>query len=267
MINLIDLLGLKGITLEKYKIHLATGSNPPPIEAFFEGRFKEWQEDQNNRNFECPMVLALISLGSDKWLFAGVYNVLGVGPGLRTPFKYDTELLLGQADLIGRIIVKYKRPSRASYIWGYKFGSELEVSEILESRLSIELFPGYNNVLLSQSKLKLIQSKEEASWKAALSSVGGIYLIVDTLTGKNYVGSAIGEGGFWQRWRAYSETGHGDNKDLKALIKDKGPQYSRNFQLAILEITDLQASVEYIIGRENHWKEVLMSREFGYNSN
>jgi len=34
-----------------YKIHLATGGPPPPLEAFFKGKFKEWQEHQTEETF------------------------------------------------------------------------------------------------------------------------------------------------------------------------------------------------------------------------
>jgi hypothetical protein len=32
-------------------------------------------------------------------------------------------------------------------------------------------------------------------------------------------------------------------------------------------VCDINASSEYIISRECHWKDVLLSREFGYNHN
>jgi hypothetical protein len=267
MIRLVDLLKLQGVALEDYKIHLATGEGSPPLDAYLAGTFKDWQEDQTQKNFECAMVLSLIYLGGGRWLFAGVYRVMGVHPGQNTASKYETQLLPGHEELIGRVIVKYKREGRASYRWGHKYGAELEVAEILESAKSIERFPGYNNVRISHSKLALLVSKEEPSWKSALSSVGGVYLIMDTLAGHAYVGSASGEGGVWQRWRAYAETGHGGNVELKALLKAEGAEYLSNFQYSMLEIADLQAPVDQMSVRENHWKEVLLSRKFGHNSN
>lgn len=267
MIRLVDLLKLQGVTLDHYKIHLATGAKPTPFEAYLRGAFKEWQEDQTKKNFECSMVLSLIHLGTDRWLFAGVYAISGVGPGQNTAFKYKTELIPGHEELIGRIVVRYKREYRASYIWGHKYGNKLEVLELLDSPLSIEPFPGYNGVCISHSTLRLLQQKEEPSWKAALSSVGGVYVIMDTATGKPYVGSAYGEGGLWQRWREYADSGHGGNMELKSLLTGQGADYSANFQYSILEIADPQSSAEQLLARETHWKAVLLSREFGYNSN
>lgn len=267
MIRLVDLLKLEGVTLDPYKIHLATGANPTPLEAYLGGNFKEWQEDQTKKNFECDMVLSLIHLGGERWLFAGVYSILGVGPGQNTAFRYETKLYPGLDELIGRVVVRYKRGYRASYIWGDKYGNKLEVSEVLDTPFSIEHFPGYNRVRITHSTLRLLQTKEEPSWKAALSSVGGVYVIMDTATGKAYVGSACGEGGLWQRWRAYAEDGHGGDTELKALLASRGISYSDNFQYAVLEIADPQSSGEQVCARENHWKGVFLSREFGYNSN
>ena len=150
MIRLVDLLKLQGLSLDDYKVHLATGAKPTPLEAYLAGTFKEWQEDQTKKNFECSMVLSLIHLGADRWLFAGVYGIRGVGSGQNTAFKYDTELLPGHDEFIGRVIVRYKRECRASYIWGHKYGNKLEVSEVLASPLSIVPFPGYNGVCISQ---------------------------------------------------------------------------------------------------------------------
>lgn len=267
MLNLVDLLKIKGIQLENYKIHLATGVDYSPLDAFLAGTFKAWQEQQNQKNFQCDFILSLISLEGDKWVFAGIYKVLGVTEGTTYPYLYQTELLPNQEDLIGKVIVRYKRPSRASYIWGHKYSEYLEVFEIRAEPISIEQFPGYNNVIVRHNKLKIIVEQNETSWKTALSNVKGVYLIADSSTGKLYVGSATGEGGIWQRWQSYVETGHGENSELKDLIKSKGCEYTENFQYSILEIADSHATQEYIIGREIYWKNAVLSREFGYNSN
>jgi hypothetical protein len=103
------------------------------------------------------------------------------------------------------------------------------------------------------------------SWKAALSSVAVVYVIVDTRTGNPYVGSACGVGGFWQRWVAYVLTGHGGNCKLQDLLASKGPDYAKNFQFAVLEVCNVEESETEVRQRESHWKNVLRSGEFGYN--
>jgi hypothetical protein len=55
--------------------------------------------------------------------------------------------------------------------------------------------------------------------------------------------------------------------ELGVLLQHQGENYAHNFQYSILEIADLQDSGDQICVRECHWKNVLMSREFGYNAN
>lgn len=270
MLKLIDLIALSGVSLENFKIHCATGSNPTPLEAFFDGKFKEWQEHQNQRNFQCDQVVSLIHLGGDKWLFAGLYAVHGVERRTQRKkswYQYSTSELEGLEHLTGRAIVRFEKKFRASYLRGTKYTENLIVAEVREERMSVGDFPGYNLVLLSYRLLRTIVREDLPSWKSALSNVSGVYLITDTNIGKHYVGSAYGGEGIWQRWVAYAKDGHGGNKELKEILQSNGNEYVHNFQLSVLEVCDLNASKEHIIGREAHWKDVLCSREFGYNKN
>ncbi len=86
-------------------------------------------------------------------------------------------------------------------------------------------------------------------------------------TRKQYVGSAYGEDCIWQRWSEYVKNGHGGNIDLKNLLNTNGQNYKTNFKYFILEVWNMNLGKDYIIQRENYWKEVLMSRQFGLNSN
>ncbi len=269
MIKLTDFLHACKIplNLQSYKMHLATGYTNPPIDAFFEGKFKEWQEYQTRKNFPCDMVIGLIELARNKWLFAGVYKVLGCVKKSDKHVAYSTALVAGQDDLIGRIIVYHERRGRASYLKGKSDGGEFYISEIKERKLSIEEFPGYDSVWLTHNKLRIIIEQNIQSWFGALSNIKGVYLISDTVSGKLYVGSATGDNGIWQRWSSYAINGHGGNKELRKLLAGKQKGYETNFQYSILEIADSHASDEYILERESYWKNVLMSRRFGYNSN
>jgi len=264
LIRLIGLLKAQGIELGRYKIHLATTGTTSPLDAYLQRTFKEWQEEQHAKNFECETVIGLIHRGGDLWLFAGVYRILSV-EGAKSEFRYRTELLPGQDDLVGRIVVRFKREFRNSYIWGDKYGSQLEIAKLLELPFAIENFKGYNKVRLSHKDLKLIVNNSEESWRSALSSVSGIYLIMDKETGKAYVGSAYAEGGIWQRWRRYADTGHGDDVKLINLLEAKGVSYAEHFQYAILEIADPLDTDKQVLERESHWKKVLMTHDFGYN--
>ena len=269
MLKLIDFLisCQVPINLDSYKIHLATGFPNPPLEAFFEGKFKEWQEWQTRRNFPCKMIVSLIELRRNKWLFAGVYKVLDHEKKSEKHIAYFTELLEGQDDIIGRIVVHHERKGRAAYLWGKKDGGEFYISEIKEKKLTVEEFPGYNSVLVSFPKLKIIINQNIQSWYGALANIKGVYLITDNKTGKQYVGSAFGNDGIWHRWSDYATNGHGGNKELRTLLQANGSDYKNCFQYSILEIADFNSPDDYILQREKYWKDVLRTREFGYNSN
>ena len=250
------------------KIHFASNQGSDPLLAFYEGRFKAWQEEQTQRNFNRPYVLGLIQLeGKSSWLYAGLYQVLGVAAETQTGWQYDTELVRGQEELVGRVVIRYAKLFRNSYPAFETCGDSLRVVELKRERASISAFPGYKNVLLKKQELDVVVSQSLDSWRSALSSVSGVYVIVDRSSGKQYVGSAYGEGGIWSRWCEYSASGHGDNKELKALLKQESPSHSRQFQFSILEVCDLSFSKDQVIARESHWKNALCSREHGLNGN
>lgn len=265
MIKLMDLIRLAGLTIGKFKIHCATGEDPTPLEAFYDGKFKKWQEYQTKRNFECEHIISLISLEGSDWLFAGVYKVHGVQPW-SFDFKYSTSEVSGLEHLAGRAIIEFNKQFRASYLNGERYADSLIVKEIKPERQLFGDFPGYNKVYLPFRGLKTVVRQELQSWKTALSNVAGIYLIADKMNGKQYVGSAYGDMGIWQRWCVYADTEHGGNKELRQQLSDKSDEYAMNFLFTILEIIDLNASKEYVTAREGHWKDALLSRQFGYNS-
>ena len=270
MLKLTDLLRLSGIELVDFKIHCATGIESSPLEAFLDGSWKQWQERQNQKNFECDQILSLIHLGGTRWLFGGVFTVLGVKQGnIHNPngYEYETKELDGLGHLTGRAVVEFTKTFRASYLRGEKYANELLVAAIRDQRLTVGDFPGFNDVLLSHTMLRTVVRESHPSWHAALSNVSGVYVITENTTGKQYVGSAYGGVGIWQRWSAYAKTGHGGNKELRQLLDSKGTDHMHAFQFSILEVCDLNSSKEDIIGRESHWKTVLRTREFGLNSN
>lgn len=269
MIKFVDFLLFNKVplNLDSYKIHLAIGNNSLPLLAYYEGKFKKWQEWQTKRNFKCDMVVSLIHLRQDKWLFVGVYKILGSKKKAPKYIAYKTKLIKGHSELIGRVVVQHKRIGRASYLIGRKDGGEFYLSELTEKKLTIENFPGYGNICISFNKLEIIINQHEQTWYGALASARGVYLITDTKTGKQYVGSATGDSGIWQRWSDYVNNGHGGNRDLIKVLKMHDNTYKMNFQYSILEIADSNANDKHIEGRERYWKDVLKTREFGYNGN
>jgi len=63
----------------------------------------------------------------------------------------------------------------------------------------------------------------------------------------------------------YAKTGHGNDKILKKLLQFHGDDYKSNLQLTILEAKETYEENNEIIAREAFWKEILATREFGYN--
>ncbi len=276
MIKLLDIIPIRKEDLAKYKLHLAS-SPRDKREPYYEllkdlkerdqkiKYFKSWQELQNIESFNRDFIFSLVYFNPDEWIFAGIYKC--EGPKREgSYFKYDTELLDLGKDLIGRLVIHFKRHGRQPYRNLEKWADKMEVLEITRKRYPVDEFPGYENVLIEFNCLKSIIEIEEPSWKTALSSVKGVYIITDRNTGKVYIGSAYGENSFWSRWSQYIKNGHGGNKELEAIIREKGLEYASNFQFAILEVT-FKITDNEIMKRETHWKKVLKSREFGYNEN
>ena len=101
---------------------------------------------------------------------------------------------------------------------------------------------------------------DNIEWQRYLSSRAGVYLILDTSNGEQYIGSAYGEEGFWGRWSTYAHTGDGGNKDLK----DKDPKL---FQFSILWESLVSTNKKTILQVESHFKLNLGTRVHGLNNN
>ncbi|AXQ28350.1 GIY-YIG nuclease family protein [Solimonas sp. K1W22B-7] len=253
----------------KTKVHLASwNGRENPLDVYLAGNFYEWQRWQTRRNFERPFVLSLIALPETNcWLFAGVHVSSGcVLPEGEECYYYNLEELPSCSELNGRLIAQFKRPGRQSYLNADNWVEQIILGHILPKKMTIAHFPGFKSVDLSKAELEVIVQQNLESWRTALSNVAGVYLISDTSSGQLYVGSATGEGGIWQRWCQYA-VGHGGNVELKALFDEYGPGRASAFRFSVLEIADTHASDEEIIGRESHWKKVLLSRAHGLNGN
>jgi hypothetical protein len=267
-----DLLALsdRNLVPEKCKIHLATvpPSGENPLELFRAGQFEEWQRTQTKKNFPRDIVVALIDLPeSHRWLFGGAYTVKGCAPANhrgKDVVRYDLRELASCRELKGRLVVAFRRPGRQSYLNAESWTNDLRVAEVLAEPLSFDEFPGFKAVDISKTELDAIVGHRVASWRSALSSVGGVYLITDTADGQLYVGSAAGKDGFWGRWSQYSATGHGGNRELKSLVRERG---AGKLRFSILEIADLTMKPSDLRDRESHWKRVLLTRDHGLNRN
>lgn len=248
------------------KVHCATGSNDlfAPKYAFLDGKFKDWQENQTQKNFERKYILSLIYWNKDEWLFAGIYESISVKEvNDICKYKYETKLLDISENFIGKLIVSFKKDFRASYL---KLENHIEKMEILELKREIVKveFPGYDKVNVSWEELSSFINAD--AWSTALKNQKGIYLITDVKTGKRYVGKASGDNMLLGRWQNYISNGHGGNIELKKI----GFEYIKeNFRYSILEIFKESTDDSLIDSRESWWKDLLLTRDkrFGYNDN
>lgn len=169
----------------------------------------------------------------------------------------------------GRVIIKYHKEVQAQSMFYATVSDELEVLQLLPTMFDGDEFPGYDNVRLSYMQLSSILERRKQSWIAALENQKAVYLIADTYNGKLYVGSATGDKGMLlQRWSNYAENGHGGNKELVELVREKGFDYvKQHFQYAILENYNAKIDDRVVLKREAWWKDTLLSRGFGYNAN
>jgi hypothetical protein len=278
MLTLFDLLQLSSpqFVPESCKLHLARPNDigEHPLEIFKRGEFDEWQSFQTKRNFTRPFVAALIVMPGAKWLFAGIYSVdgepesVGHAESAKPEWKYPLTKLEAAKAPSGRIVVEYDYRQRQSYPYADNHKDQLVVSEILSEAPSISDFKGFRDVDISLLDLQVIFNRSLPDWRAALSSVKGVYLITEPETGKAYIGKADGIEGFWGRFATYAKTLHGTNLGLIGRMEDIGVEVALNWRLTILEVVSLYASEAEVIVRENFWKKVLMTRApHGYNRN
>lgn len=255
---------------ENYKLHFArwNGENQP-LEVWVRDQ-REWQGWQEHRptrdDFNRPFILSLAQFyhEPDIWLFGGVFRVLQ-----RHANRYEVELTGDGAGFLGRLKLRSSYRERATRVKLENHYPGLEVQEVLREPYSGRPFPGFEDVDLSFEELEALVRHSRVDWKGALSSVKGVYLVSDVVTGKRYVGSAYGSQGIWSRWSNYVNTGHGGNAELRVLVSAPTLEYCRrSFRFALLEVRPGPTPDEVILARETFWKRILLSRgEHGLNRN
>ena len=163
---------------------------------------------------------------------------------------YDLEWMDRFDDLVARLVIEWRNP-RAWSQWAR------QPKEVVELRRWAQepAFPGFRALMTSFEDISLLWP----SWRVALASVRGVYLLVHP-DGDQYVGSAYGDRGFMGRWDEYAANGHGGNQ----LLRSRGPA---NYAVSILEVASSEMTPREIIRRETAWKNKLGSRAYGLNAN
>lgn len=226
-----------------------------------------WRKEQKYFK-EGQIAICLLKLTFDTWLLTTIKQItkdLNVIDNI----NYEAYEIEKYKKYYGRVILKFHKTFQSQGVLYANIHKDLIVNQILPTLFDGDDFPGYDNVKLTFNKLKTIIIQNKKDWINALQNQKGVYLITDTNNGKLYVGSATGNNGMLlQRWQSYIQNGHGGNKELKEIVEQKGITYiQKYFQYSILENYNSKVDKHIILERESWWKEVLKSREFGYNSN
>jgi len=228
--------------------------------------FECYQRIQSRPVFKGAKIIAsFVATPLNETLFIGLYRLEGLGrvpEGLIDPVTgkdaggkhyYELAPMLQLAEYKQKLLV----------VWGAAFRAWIQLArkqdkKVLEIRRSAgdPPFPGFMEFSSPLSALK----KVPVAWQAALSSVGGIYLLTHPASGKQYVGTAYGASGFWGRWEDYANTGHGGNVGMRQAPR-------ADHHVSILEVASSSSRAEDLFELEGRWKEKLHTRKFGLNKN
>ncbi|MBB2985210.1 GIY-YIG nuclease family protein [Terracoccus luteus] len=201
--------------------------------------------------------VVFLAEGGDRARLWGVVDNHGeVGvEGVRRRFAVSRSQRM--QDLTNRLVIGWRSP-RTWRLSASTAGS-YPVVEIADSQPIP--FPGFDALTLEHAQLQAVMREHRyASWRTALASVAGVYLITDTRDGRHYVGKADGAESIRQRWGAYATNGHGGNVELRALDPS-------SFRFSLLRVFDPSTPMREIDAAESHFKRALDTRRHGLNRN
>ena len=102
---------------------------------------------------------------------------------------YDVVESDHMADLCNRLVIGWRSPRR----WWMRASTAASYPVIGIADAEPVPFPGFDRLVLEYAHLQAVMREHRyASWRTALASVVGIYLITDTRDGRQYVGKADG---------------------------------------------------------------------------
>jgi len=253
----------------EFRFHLAKqepgGTRPIDVLARSLDEWASWQvyRGKNKERFIKNKIVSFAQISGSKFLFGGIFTITS-----REYKSYEVKLDSPYSELIGRLVIDYKGNNKRATVFtpAYIF-LHTSVSAIYEHKYQGERFISYDKINHSFESIDIVIRNGLNDWKVALSNVFGVYLLTDTRTGKQYVGSAYGSQGIWGRWSDYIYGYHGNNKELKELYAIHSQEYfEKHFKFSILEVLSTSLAPEEVILRESLWKSKLLSVQFGYNN-
>jgi hypothetical protein len=235
---------------------------------------------------ECKIVLAFVGDGPKRGLFRGAWQVEGKinktnylnkyewaketialdgpNPKYRNESFYNLARINLFSDLVDRLVISWSQTPVMFSPW-------LTAEEVIEvyPKNYIGEFSDFYGLVLSHDELRKLIANPDSNriWFQHLSSVAGVYLILDRETGKQYVGSAYGAHGIWGRWATYARSPSGGNVLLEKLLSEKGARHADNFQFSILRVLEKASTKDQVIRAEQIEKMKLGTRAFGLTLN
>jgi hypothetical protein len=265
-------LSLADVRLLRHQdVRAKRGSSPYELWRDNRPAFDEYQSTQgiksrpkfaNARYWAC-----FLGTPDDLTLFGGLYTVSSrrlldhdlISPTTGAVDKagscdlYDVTRSDLLDDFSGKLVIDWGPGMRA---WVQR--ADKQDKRIIELRREFKEpdFPGFLDFIQPLSSM----NKLPKGWETALKATGGVYLLTCPMTKEQYVGSATGGEGFFQRFLEYAETGHGGD----VALKSRDPS---DYQVSILEVAGSGATRDDIFAMETRWKYKLQSREMGLNRN
>jgi hypothetical protein len=201
---------------------------------------------------------AFVVTPNGETLFVGLYAVLSKQPGrIGVPNVSKRDAVEGE-----HVVYDLQEPAELSEFvdkltidWGAGFlawaqRADKNDKQIIELRREFqeEKFPGNLRFIEQLSKIEALPG----GWI-------GIYILTCPRTKEQYVGSARGSDGFYQRWMQHASVG-GD------AIRLKSRELS-DYHVSILEVAGSGASDDEIFKAEQLWIRKLQSMAMGLNGN
>jgi hypothetical protein len=282
VLGVLDILGLSGFGPTAKSRLVRHQHNIYPVDQLRRhGWLEIYQAYQGRPVFHhVDRIVSFYGMSGTRAGFYGVYEVRGhtaAKDGLvldgcpwseewhrESRFFYFLERDTRFEDLRDRLVIDWGSGTRS---WVQKVTNKT-LLEVLESGRRLPPFEDYLEFSLSYAQLQDLFANEEAhrEWRAHLSAVAGIYLILAEASGDLYVGSAYGEEGIWGRWREYARSGHGGNALLRDLIA-RDPTCPSQFRFSLLQILPKTMASKEVCQREAMYKTKLGSRATGLNLN
>lgn len=278
-LGILDLLGLSKIPLKgKVKLVRHLDKRYDVHDLFRRGWLESYQAFQSKPVFHnADTLVSFVGLEASRARLLGVFRVEGHQPGRRghlpagcpygewtkNRFYYNLVRIPGFEAFENRAVIDW---GKAAIVWQQK-ATNKPVTELLPAGQLLAPFRDYLDFTLTFAELSYLEqhTSANASWIARLEAVAGIYLVLDTITGEQYVGSAGGERGVWGRWKQYARSGHGGNKHMKKLVTKPGRPAALTFSL--LQVLPRSTPKSELVALEQRFKSKLGSRVTGLNAN